>query len=705
MAVRYKILEELGAGGAGAVFKAYDTQLDRYVALKRLMSKEESERQESAATSLRKEAASLATLQHPNIVSVFDLGSDEEGFYMVMELVDGETLADWVKSTPMTLADFKELASQCLEAVMTAHTQSILHRDLKPENIKIKRLPGGRIQVKVLDFGLARMSYGAKKMTEDQKGNIIGSIYYMAPEQFLRKPVDVRTDLYSLGCVFYQALSCHRPFNDDTVKGVMDAHLQHLVYPLKVVAPEVPQPICDWVMWLLNAEPVHRPANAEAAMQSLKQIIEAGWFNDSTTAAVPVAIPLEERGGWHPTDTVPQVPTSSHPRVASGAVSQRITGTISARQTGAVSQRIGVPAHRTPTRSAPLPVKRTPSAGQKEAEEKSGIPFWVWPTALVLGLVALWALWPKSTPSSATPETAAKTSGAQSAPAQPAGTPSPRPADFIIKDALIHYRAGEKMERWADAAKGPGPAAVNDLVSKWHDLAPVADDNVIAAMDSRKEACPKYVFEKPGDFKKAIGILRFETVSALKHTVPVNDERLRAYPFSPDSPQKGITLLMLVRPNIDKLSGVRLIRMYGPDGTSSLTIRAFPNNDWKVVASVGSDVKEAVAKGRDVKKFNLVGVTWNTSTKKLLINVRSSDGNKTRTEAPAPAATPGVMNEFRIGETKMGSEAVSSGTTEERFVGDLVEFIIWSRPMEWEERTGQEWKIMQDYFTSPGKRY
>lgn len=703
MAVRYKILEELGAGGAGAVFKAYDTQLDRYVAVKRLMTKEESEQQESAASALRKEAASLATLQHPNIISVFDLGSDDEGFYMVMELVDGENLSDWVKTTPMTLPDFKELASQCLEAVMTAHSQSILHRDLKPENIKIKRLPGGRIQVKVLDFGLARMSYGAKKMTEDQKGNIIGSIYYMAPEQFLRKPVDVRTDLYSLGCVFYQALSCHRPFNDDTVKGVMDAHLQHLVYPLKVVAPDVPQPICDWIMWLLNAEPMHRPANAEAAMQSLKQIIEAGWFNDSTTAAVPVAIPVEERSGWHPTDTVPRVPTSSHPRVASGAISQRISGSVSARLTGSVPARAVPTSNRPPVRSGPKPGIRPP-ASPPPPEEKMNIPVWVWPAGVVAVLLAAWALWPKGSSTSGASTAANGNVSSAQQPLLPGTLPS-RPADFIIKDALLYYRAGEKMERWPDAGKPSGPAAINDLVSKWHDQASTAGDSVIEAMDGKREACPKYIFEKPADFKNSIGLLRFGTVSALKHIIPANDDRLRAYPFHPDTSKKGITLLMLVRPNIDKLSGVRLLRLSGPDGTSSLTIRAFPNNDWKAIATAGTETIEAVVKGRDVKKFSLVGVSWNPSTKKLLLNVRTSDGGKTRTEVTSPATVPGVLSEFRIGETRLGSDPTSAGPTDDRFVGDLVELVVWSRAMEWEERTGQEWKIMQDYFTKPGNRY
>ncbi|WP_256199964.1 protein kinase domain-containing protein [Verrucomicrobium spinosum] len=91
-----------------------------------------------------------------------------------MELVEGETLADWIANGPMNLGDFQELASQTMEAVLAAHSLSLLHRDLKPENIKVQRLPGGRIQIKVLDFGLARLSYGAKKMTEDQLGNIMG---------------------------------------------------------------------------------------------------------------------------------------------------------------------------------------------------------------------------------------------------------------------------------------------------------------------------------------------------------------------------------------------------------------------------------------------------------------------------------------------------------------------------------------------------
>src|SRR6185437_14956215 len=137
MAGRYRILEELGAGGAGKVHKAYDTQLDRYVALKRLLTKEEAEQEDTQSAGLKKEAASLATLQHPNIVTIYDLGTDEEGTFIVMELLEGDTLADWIKGSNLSLADFYELATQTLEGVLNAHSLSILHRDLKPENIKV----------------------------------------------------------------------------------------------------------------------------------------------------------------------------------------------------------------------------------------------------------------------------------------------------------------------------------------------------------------------------------------------------------------------------------------------------------------------------------------------------------------------------------------------------------------------------------------
>ena len=188
MAERYKIYEKLGMGGVGAVFRAYDSQLKRWVAVKRLLTANEADVDKNIASELRREADALASLRNPNIVTIFDVASDDEGLFMVMELLQGEDLADVVARGPLPYDDFKELASQTLEGLLAAHQHHILHRDIKPENIKVERLPGGRMQSKIIDFGLARAGLRARKQTEDQEGTVMGSIYYMAPEQLTREP-------------------------------------------------------------------------------------------------------------------------------------------------------------------------------------------------------------------------------------------------------------------------------------------------------------------------------------------------------------------------------------------------------------------------------------------------------------------------------------------------------------------------------------
>lgn len=679
MASRYKILEELGKGGAGAVFKAYDTQLDRYVAIKRLMTREEAERQDEKAGALRKEAASLATLQHPNIIAVYDLGSDEEGFFMVMELVEGEMLSDWVRTTPMTITDFQELAGQTLEALLTAHGQSILHRDLKPENIKVKRLPGGRIQVKVLDFGLARMSYGAKKMTEDQSGNVIGSIYYMAPEQFMRKPVDVRTDLYSLGCVFYQALTCQRPYTDDTMQGVMNAHLKHMVHPLHAVAPSVPEPICDWVMWLINAEPSHRPPNVEAALASLREIISAGWFNPSITAAIPVAMPDVSSEGWPTTSSVPRAPTSAHVRTVSGSVSQRISNTPSSRPTGAIPPRPTAPVPGRPARAA------TPE------EEPSKLPFWIWPTLVAaLALGAAWFFWP------------AKKGGAPKPGAITGSKATERPANFLQRGTLLHYVAGEQMIAWSDPGKPVAVAKVNDVVMAWHDIAPVGDDGVLVAWDKNKKTCPTYIMEKDAGLNFGVALAHFLPGQALMHRMDKTDPRCSEYPFGDLAKSRGVTAIMLVRPQL-RNSEVRCLRLRNQDGTAWIDVRAYPNNDWKLTVKTGAVVKDAKLSGRSVSEFSLVGITWNINTGKAVLSVRGEDGGKARAEAAVPNEVGGVLNEIRLSDyTKDPAKPVAPT---DQFTGDIAEIVVWPYAMEWEERSAQEWKFTQFYFKVPGNQY
>ena len=280
---RYKLFEQLGAGGAGQVFKGYDKGLDRYVAMKRLFTHEESQRAESEE--VKNEAASLARLRHPNIVSVYGVEGDETGTYIVMELLEGDDLAEWLQREGLLgVDDFKQLARQTLEALLAAHEQNILHRDLKPENIKVTRLRGGRFQAKIIDLGLARISLAARKQTQDQAGNVLGSVNYMAPEQLRREPLDARTDIYALGCVFYEALSGVKPFAGDSVQDTMNRHLKHRVELLHDRCPELPEMLNDWVMWLIAADRDERPRSAADALASLEEV-----YKRTDTGSVPTA--------------------------------------------------------------------------------------------------------------------------------------------------------------------------------------------------------------------------------------------------------------------------------------------------------------------------------------------------------------------------------------------------------------------------------
>jgi len=277
MAGRYKIIEKIGQGGLGDVYQATDTQLDRQVALKRIRETEDSDTNED----LFKEAKTLSSLQHPNIVTVFDIGRDEEGGFAVMELLKGETLDETIERGALTMTDFEQFVYQTCEGMIAAQTAGLLHRDLKPSNLMVIWLPSGKFQVKILDFGLAKFSQTPTEQTSDQEDGILGSIYFMAPEQFERAPLDMRTDMYSLGCVYYYALTQQHPFIGENAAQVMASHLRHDVRDLRLLRPDLPSEICIWVMWLINRKLENRPENAREALDHFKAAMGGG------PAAVP----------------------------------------------------------------------------------------------------------------------------------------------------------------------------------------------------------------------------------------------------------------------------------------------------------------------------------------------------------------------------------------------------------------------------------
>jgi serine/threonine protein kinase len=269
---RYEIRGKIGQGGLGAVYRGYDTRMNREVAIKRITtSTGDPELQEESTRQLIKEAGALASLQHPHIVTVYDVGSDEDGPYVVMELISGKTLDELVEKAPLTWPDFRELAMQTQEALIAAQELDLIHSDIKPSNLMLTWLPSGKFQIKIVDFGLATLTQSQSREDLQELEAVFGSIFFMAPEQFERVPLDARSDLYSMGCVYYQALAGVYPFDGTTAAEVMEAHLHHTVKPLQELRSDIPVWACDWIMWQINRLPQDRP---ESARESLSVFLQ-----------------------------------------------------------------------------------------------------------------------------------------------------------------------------------------------------------------------------------------------------------------------------------------------------------------------------------------------------------------------------------------------------------------------------------------------
>lgn len=249
-----------------AVYRAYDTVMGREVALKRLLPVEETNLNEAAGEALAREAAALAQFSHPNVVTIFAFEEDAEGPYVVMELVEGEDLHSIMKSGALSWEDFRDVAGQCLEPLVAAAELNLLHRDIKPGNIMLTVTASGRFLVKVLDFGLSKFSQQPSLQTLDQRGSFLGSIDFIAPEQLELRPLDQRTDLYSLGCVYYYMLAQKSPFSGGNPAETSMNHLGHRCQSIAERRSDVPALVADWIMRLISRDPDDRPSDAREAL-------------------------------------------------------------------------------------------------------------------------------------------------------------------------------------------------------------------------------------------------------------------------------------------------------------------------------------------------------------------------------------------------------------------------------------------------------
>ena len=260
---RYEILEILGEGGMAFVYKARDTQLERFVAIKTL--KPNYVNQNTFVERFRREAQTAANLNHPNIVQIFDWGIDEEP-YFVMEYIEGNTLTSIIsKNRTISLSDILFIGSQVSSGLHAAHMKGLVHRDIKPGNIMIT--PDGK--VKVTDFGIVSLQNEESDITKT--GSILGTASYISPEQAQGKPVSIESDLYSLGTVLYELIAGRPPFSGDSPIATATKHLTDKPEKLSTFRRDLPRGVENAVMKLLEKATYDRYRSAEDLRATLLQ--------------------------------------------------------------------------------------------------------------------------------------------------------------------------------------------------------------------------------------------------------------------------------------------------------------------------------------------------------------------------------------------------------------------------------------------------
>lgn len=260
---RYSILDIVGKGGMGVLYRAQDTVLERDVALKMMLV----DFSHDAATRERfqREARAVARLQHRNVVTIHELGEVEGTPYIVMELLGGRDLDALLKAdVPLTLVQKLEIAAQLCEGLAYAHEQGIVHRDIKPGNVRV--LEDGT--VKILDFGIAKFAQSSVTQT----GSVMGTPSYMAPEQIMGQPVDGRSDLFSAGVLLYELLTGTKPFQGDSPTAVVYQIMNGDPVPLENTVPDLPEAIKQVVSRALQKDPNQRYAKAKEMASDLQMV-------------------------------------------------------------------------------------------------------------------------------------------------------------------------------------------------------------------------------------------------------------------------------------------------------------------------------------------------------------------------------------------------------------------------------------------------